>query len=235
MNVQLFTDITTESVLAALEEESKSYDGLYVEMNDPEQRKYVKDKAKVIGDLLKKLDRSRIDKAKGFKSSVEKEAANIKLRLEAANKPFTLLIDEYTAERKKILDAKKAKEQAIEDAKQLELDHEFGLLMNAQWDNDKEKREAERAAEVKRIADEAKAELIAQQQREADCAARLEAARKSDEEAEEIRRINDVENKRKVNNEILADLLDIGLTDEQAKLAIKAMAKNQVRNVRITY
>ena len=235
MNVQLFTDITTESVLAALEEESKSYDGLYVEMDDPEQRKYVKDKAKVICDLLKKLDRSRIDKAKDFKSSVEKEAANIKLRLENANKPFTLLIDEYTAERKKILDAKKAKEQAIEDAKQLELDHEFGLLMNAQWDNDKEKRDAERAAEVKRIADEAKAELIAQQQREADYAAKLEAARKSDEEAAELRRINDKEHRRAVNVKSVSELVLAGLSSEDATKVVKALANKKLTHITINY
>ena len=226
MQVQLFTDITTEQALEAIEKEAKSYEGLYVEMDDPEQRKYVKEKARVIGDILKKLDRARIDKSKDYKARVEQEAASIRKRLEEANKPFTLLIDEYAAERKKILDAQKAKREAEEAARQLEIDHEFALLMNIQWDNDKEKREAEKAAEVKRIADEAKAQLIAEQQ----MAAEAEKAEK-----ERQARINDIEHRRAINSETLAQLMTLGLSEDDSKALIRALANNALAHVTINY
>lgn len=235
MQAQIFKDITTEDILLDLEKLAKDYTGLYVEMDDPEQRKYVKEKAQSINDMLKTLDRARIDKSKAFKSSVEAEALEIKKRLEKANEPFTLLIDEYKAERKKVLDAKKAKEEAIEAARQLEIDHEFGLLMNAQWDNDKEKRAAEKAAEVERIAEEARQELIAQQQREADYAARVEAARKSDEEAAELRRVNDIEHRRAVNQLSASELEYLGLSNEQAVAVVKALANNKLTHITINY
>ena len=48
-------------------------------------------------------------------------------------------------------------------------------------------------------------------------------------------REKDTANKKRVNNEILQDFIAAGLTEECAKIAITAMAKNQVRNVKINY
>jgi len=75
--------------------------------------------------------------------------------------------------------------------------------------------EAEQAAiESKRIADEAEAAAQA---------------------AEALRREKDTANKKRVNNEILADLANAGLDEATAKLVITAVAKGLVRNVKINY
>lgn len=235
MDIVLFEDVTTEDVVSGLEAESEKYVGLYVEMEDPEQRKYVKDKASLINDMLKKLDRARIDKSKQYKAKVEAEAESIRTRLEKANEPFTLLIDEYKAERKKILDAQKARELAEEQAKELERDHEMALLVNMQWDSEKEQREAARLAERERIAEEARQQFIAEQNR----ALELEKIEKEKRAAIAAKieqdRINNIEHRRAVNNNALADLLACGIDEESAKMAVKAIAANKVSNVTINY
>ena len=131
MSIVLLEEVTTESVLLGLEANGIKYKGLVVDMEVKEQRKYVKDCAALIAGLLKKLDRSRIDKSKDFKDRVETEAASIKLRLETANLPFSMLIDAHANDRKLILAKKKAQEdfKALRD--QIESDHEMALLMYA--------------------------------------------------------------------------------------------------------
>lgn len=130
MNVAIFKDLTTEDHLSEIEKESEKYNGLFVDMEDKKQRKFVKEKASFIGDLLKKLDRARIDKKKEYAASVEHEADNIKERLENANLPFTALIDEHKKKRAAILAAEKAKQDAIDAALKLEEDHELALMMD---------------------------------------------------------------------------------------------------------
>ena len=66
MNIEKFKDITTEDSLLAIEAEGKTYQGLYVDMNISEERKYVKEKAVSIAGLLKKVERARIDKSKTY-------------------------------------------------------------------------------------------------------------------------------------------------------------------------
>tara|TARA_R100001244_G_C5168875_1_gene131567 strand:- start:1173 stop:2003 length:831 start_codon:yes stop_codon:yes gene_type:complete len=127
-DVTIFQDITTDSALLELEAESKKYDGLYVDMEQAEQRKYVKDKATLINGMIKKLDRSRIDKTKEYKNSVETEAKEIKQRLEFANRPFTLLMDKHKEKRAAILSAEKAALQLVEDAKKKEEDHDSAIM-----------------------------------------------------------------------------------------------------------
>lgn len=114
MSIVLFKEITTEEALAQLEAEGVKYTGLYVDMEDKKQRKYVKDSAALINGLLKKVDRARIDKSKEFKVNVEAEAKNITARLEEANKPFSLLIDAHNDKRKALL----AEEKRIAEAKE---------------------------------------------------------------------------------------------------------------------
>jgi len=207
MEVSIFNEITTNEILVDLEAEAKKYEGLYVDMDNKEERKYVKDKAVLISSLLKTLDRARIDKSKDYKILVESEAANIKGRLEDANKPFTLLIDEHKEKRAKEL----AKIKEIEDrkalAEQIEADHESAIM------EDKvrtfEKAEAEKAAaelaeaqkaEVERLAKVAaelaaqelinKAELDKKEAEEAQTKAKLQA-----EESERLR-IEAIENQK---------------------------------------
>lgn len=236
MEIKLFGDLTQEEVIKSFEVESEKYTGLYVDMNEAEGRRYVKEQAKDIGDLIKKLDRARIDKSKAYKKEVEDEFAAIKVRLEKANEPFTLLINEHNAERKRILDTEKAKQQAIDDAKQLESDHEIGLLLNMKWDNEKEQREADKQAEIDRIRKQAEDDLLAEQQREQEMEKELKEAKARYAAYAEQERINNVEHQRVINNEIVADLLDnTDMSEDVAIHIVKLIKNNRIRNVQINY
>lgn len=255
--VTIFQDVTTDSALLELEAESQKYDGLYVDMDQAEQRKYVKDKATLITGMLKKLDRSRIDKTKEYKNAVETEAKEIKQRLEFANRPFTLLIDEHKEKRAAILAAEKAALQLVEDAKQKEEDHDAAIM--------EDKVKTFEAAETLRLQKERdeqialdgakherkKAELAAKQaelnavaaQERAD-SQKLEAVRaEQNKQAAEKQRIADEQaareankdHKREVNNAAKAGFMAGGFTEEQAIQAIKLIAKNLIQNVTINY
>tara|TARA_R110000772_G_scaffold267206_1_gene390708 strand:- start:80 stop:1087 length:1008 start_codon:yes stop_codon:yes gene_type:complete len=112
--IVIFKALTTNEALVEIELQSKQFVGLSVDMDDPKERKKVKDSAQFISDILKKVDRARIDHSKDYKAKVEAEAAMIIDRLAAANKPLTNLTDAYTAKRKKILDAEKARQATID-------------------------------------------------------------------------------------------------------------------------
>lgn len=107
---------------------------------------------------------------------------------------------------------------------------------DAQEKAEREKREAaEREARL--IAEKEEAELRAQQaavmerQRiEREQAAKEEAERKAEEA-----RLANVEHMRSINQEILNKLCAIGLDEDQAKVVITAIARNQIPNVSIKY
>jgi len=189
MEIAIFNDVATSEIIDALKAEGEKYQGLYVDMNDPKQRKYVKDNASHIKNLKKQVDRKRIDVVKEFKARVEKEAASITEDLNIANLPFESLIDEYTIERKKILDAEKADRESRERAAQLEVDHEFGLLMNAKFDADKVAAEKDRLAYEEKLKaeaiEQAKQDLInAENKAKEDKARAIEQAKQAKIDAE---------------------------------------------------
>jgi hypothetical protein len=230
MKLAIFNEITTSEYLDQLTEESEKYTGLYVDMEDPKQRKYVKDKAATIKDLLKKVDRTRIDSAKNFKLKVEAEAAEVKKRLEDANLPFTLLIDEYAEERKKILDAEKAEREAIELACKIEADHEFALLMNDKFDSDKLKAEQERKEYEQKLKDEAIKAQAEQAERDRIAAAEREAKAKqalidAEKKAEreraeaELKRLADIKTAKQAEIKRQAEKEQAEIDAESARLA----------------
>lgn len=228
MDIVIFKDLTTSDHIKELKLEAEKYTGLYVDMNEPEQRKYVKEKADNINQLLKKVDRKRIDAAKEYKILVEKEANSIVEDLKIANLPFTLLIDEYKAERKKILDDEKARKQAIIDAEKLELDHEMALLINKTYEYDKaesERIEKEKLALIKEEAENAAAE-------------RQKQINKSIEQEKinaENARLTNLDHVREINNGILFVLLKNGINEKDAKTFIRLAAKNEIPNLKINY
>jgi hypothetical protein len=107
-----------------------------------------------------------------------------------------------------------------------------------------QQREAE-AAEAARVAAEQQAErdrLAAQRREEAAAAAAAEAERRRQQQeaaeaAEQARRREaNIAHRRKINGEALAPLVLVhGLTEEQAKRVISAIAKGEVPHVKITY
>jgi len=233
MSIVLFKEITTEDALLKLEMESERYTGLYVDMDNAPERRYVKSKASEIQGILNRLDRSRIDQARDYKVKVEKEASIIKDRLEAANSPFTFLIDAHKKKRADI----RQEYQRIEDLKELmwqkERDHEFALLVDAQVMADKA------AAE---LAQKERDDNIAKQAADAaEDRIKLDIQKtKEDEERATQAREADVTLKARVNNEILNVLVEIlkPHTEEAVKASkeiIKAIYTGKIPPVRINY
>ena len=235
MEIAIFKELTTEDFLQQLEAESEKYEGLYVDMDNKEERKYVKDKAVVINDMLKKLDRARIDKSKAYKKQVEDEAAAIKFILESANKPFTLLIDEHKAKRAAELAEIKRIEDMKAEAEQYQLDHEEAIMLNRIWDLEAGEREAEKErqkqAQIEREA------LIAKEA--AERAATIERnkviAEQQRAESERLKREADINHQASINREALSCLVGNGIDEATAKEVIKLIAKKQIKNVTINY
>jgi colicin import membrane protein len=104
----------------------------------------------------------------------------------------------------------------------------------------KQKEEAESRAKaeqerMKREAEEAKLRAEREKQEAVEAERRAIAEQKAKQEAEQLAREKDKNHKAKINNEVLVDLLKIGLTEELAKEVIKAIAKGAVANVKINY
>lgn len=228
MDITLFKEITTDEALKQLEAEGEKYTGLFVEMNDKEQRKYVKEQAQFINDLLKKLDRARIDKSKAYKQQVESEAKAIRERLEAANLPFTMLIDAYKHERAEILAAEKAKAEAAALALQIESDHENALLMDKVQMIEKAEREQARIEHEQDIATRAAQEAT---QRELD---RQQAEAKA-LEVERLQRESDKAHVSSILSAAKVALMEVGLDETVAINVVKAIRAGQIPNVSIQY
>ncbi|MCP4267997.1 MAG: hypothetical protein GY777_20905 [Candidatus Brocadiaceae bacterium] len=229
MNIAIFESTVTEDALKALEAEAEKYEGLYVDMSDAKQRKFVKDNSSSIKSILKDIDRKRIDIKKQYNASVDSEAAAITARLRSANKHYTLLEDEWKAERKRILDAEKEKQAAIDLANQIESDHELALMMDKAMALEvierKQQQERHEQELIQKAKEEAEEAILHQQNIEA-----LEA------ENEKVRRLADTKHKAVINNECLDSLLsNTSLNEQQAKEVIKAIAKNKINHVTINY
>jgi len=223
MDIVIFKELTTNDYLAELQVEADKYTGLYVDMDNAPERKYVKDKANDIKQLLKKIDRKRIDASKEFKVKVEKEAAIIIEKLKAANEPFTLLIDAHNLEQANI----RAEEKRINDervaALQLIDDHEDAIRDNRLFNLESGERERLKVEQIKKAAIE-REEYAAQQVKLAEERQKqlvIDAATKktNDENA----RLADINHVRSINRAIFISLTNAGLDKESAQLATQAL------------
>ena len=227
--VTLFMDVTTEDILIELEKASEKYTGLHVDMENKEERKFVKDKAYDIQQLLAKLNRSRIDKSKAFKAEVEKEALNIKERLEIANLPFTLLIDAHKAERAQILAGEKAVIAAKELAIQIEVDHEDAIQYN--------KVHAFEKAEAVRLQNERDEQMKAEAAKLAVIAEQNKV--KYEEEAKELaeaKRLSNQAHVTSIKTAVKESLIQFaGLSEKDAINAVKAIVANKITHTTINF
>lgn len=235
--ITVFLDLTTNEALAKIEEEAKRHEGLYVDMSDGKQRKYVKDKAAGIKDLSKKIVRARIDKAKNYKLEVDTEAEEILGRLDAANKPFTLLIDGWADDRAKILAEEKRVNEEKLAAIQYDRDYDEAGQLNRLFDLEAKELAAnliiEEQAKVERerkIADDAAtaareeaAQLIVKQQ--AESAAREAAAKLAHEELL-IRQQQESEAREAHAKQAILDAeANAAFAAEQAEIKLKLLAE----------
>ena len=233
--VGLFSDLTTSEKLSQLEAEGKKYEGLYVDMSKKDERKFVKDQAAFVTDLLKKLDRKRIDLSKQYKAQVESEAKEIKLRLEKASSPFTSLIDEWNAERKRILDEEKRVQAEIEAQEQKDRDHDEAIQLNRLWDL--ERLERERNREIERQQQVERENQIAEQAA-AQALINAENARQAQIHSEEnarLKREADTEHKKGINNAILDQLIKNGISECDAKKVIELAVRGKLPNIKVNY
>ena len=210
MKIAIFNELTPEEKIQSIEAESEKYIGLYVDMKELEQRKYVKEKESEILGIRKALNASRIKKVKDYTATVKAEFDAIDARLAKANEPFSLLHDEHKAERANVLAKEKADREAVLMAEQKEIDHEFALLLDKTYLHDMQ--EKAKQAELAEIGANAERENNARIARESDKA-----------------------HKAKVNNSILAEMLKTGVTDEQAKQLIRMIVNNAIDHLTINY
>ena len=131
-------------------------------------------------------------------------------------------------------------------AAKFEADHEMALLMNKDFDRDREEQrrlaeqaQRERDERLKQEAEERarreKEEAVAAERRrqeEAEAARLAEEQRKAEEEA---RRAADKEHRRTVNRRVIADLIAQGIPEEFAQKALLAIAGGKVQDAHIKY
>ena len=228
MNIELFKDLTTSDHLAKIKTNGEKYSGLYSDMSNADERKYIKNEASIITAMLKKLDRARIDKTKAFKISIDEEAGYIKSVLEAANEPFTLLINDYNEERKKVLAEKKAKEDAAALLVQIEIDHASAIDMDKlMMFEQKEAKEAQEKRDAE-IADGAAREAVKIERELQELLAVREGKAKQSREA-------DIEHKRTINREAVKSLMEAGFTEIESKSIVSVVAAGVIANVSINY
>ena len=229
MEITIFKEVTTEGVIASIEENSKKYhDGLYANMNNLPERTMVKKGAAEIGGIIKELKTSRIKLTKESTAKINKEHDAIVERLVVANKPFTDLLDAYNVERKKILDAEKARKQAIEDAQKFENDHEMGLLINKTFEYDRtliitQQKERDEVFQKKAKID---AEAFQKQ---------IAEAKERDRVNEENARLANVEHVRAINRAILDVLEENDISTSVAKKIITLASKGALPQLTINY
>jgi hypothetical protein len=228
MNVTIFTELTTTEKLAEITKQSEKYIGLYVEMSDPKQRKYVKEQAESIKSIRKSLNSARIKKVKDYTLNVKSEFDSIDLILDKANEPFTLLIDDFAAERKAILDKEKAEKLAIELAVQKDIDHEFAILLDKSYLADKlaaEKAQEERDEAIRIDATNRATQAAKNAQEVTDRAIAQDAAN----------RLADSNNVRTVNRAIFSGFRNAGLDNNEATKATQALIDSLIPHITINY
>ena len=228
MNIVLFNKVTTSEALAEITSESERNIGLYADLHDPEQRKYIKQEGEKISSVRKVLNEFRIKLVKDYTLSVNKEFNYADSVLIKAAEPITLLIDGYKSERKATLDAEKASKLAIENAAQKLVDHEFAILLDKSYLADKLAAEKAQANhdEAIRIDAANRARLAAENaQKVTDAAIALDAAN----------RLADKNNVRVVQRAIFTGFINAGLEKDAATKATQAIIDSTIPHITINY
>jgi len=229
MEITIFKEITTEGVISSIEENSKKYhEGFYADMNNAPERKLVKESAADINNMIKDLKAARIRITKENTARVNKEHDAIVERLITANLPFTVLIDEYNIERKRILDEEKRVVALKAAMVQKEDDHEMALLINKTFEFDKAETARLAKEESERLRVDAEMQAAVNQERI------NEKARQDTINAENAMLAN-VEHVRSVNVAILNSMIAHGLPEAESKKFIATLARKELNQLTINY
>jgi hypothetical protein len=210
---------------------------------------------------LKKIEQERIEKEAAVEAArlaKEAEAAAIaeKERLAKEQAERDLLItqrakEEAAREAQSQLElAKKRAEEELMAEKQASAQREVAAKAEAEKKLADERAMADRLAkeaELKRIADIKAAQDKAEAEKQAIIKAQiekeriekekiaLENKRLTDEKAADQKRQANIQHRKKINNEVLDCLANIGVSQEKAKDIIKAIVEGKIKNVSITY
>jgi hypothetical protein len=227
--LSVFESSITEEKLQYIEKVSKEYDGIEGDMDNNDLRKFIKAKSSEVTDIRKRLEAARISINKANALEVNSEARRIDDRLALANKPFSQLMDDHKIKRDKILADKKARQDAIDLAFEIERDHDYALLMDAQVMRDKTdaiQAQMDRDAIIATTAADLAREEIKRQQH----------ANKLAETAAEAARLADKESVGKILRAAKEDLMLIeGVDEALAKSIVLSIRNNTIRNTYIKY
>lgn len=173
--------------------------------------------------IAKEVELARIEAERiaAEKAEAERKANEERIRQEAADKAKK---DAEEAAKKQIEEAERKAAEAKEAVEKAERDR-IAAEKKAIEDQAAAVRAAEEKARIEAARVEAERKRI-----EAETAAKAEAERK---EAE--RKAADVEHRRTVNKEVLAGLIDAGISERQAQLVITSIVKGLVKHVSIKY
>ena len=180
--------------------------------------------------LNEKFDRDREDRQKAEAQAKLDEEARLKAEAEARTAKEAA--DRAAAEQAA---ADKATAEAAAAVKRAE--EETARALQAQKDAEalaqKTKEEADARAEQARKDTIAAAEVAAARATQAE-KDRVEALRVAEATAQTARD-RDVEHQRRINGEVLTDLLALGFEEERAKALIKAILQNKIRHLSLKY
>lgn len=220
-----------------------AYDAARQDLNDTlaSSQKYESEQAEL--ERLRREEaerkvREREEQIKAQAAAKAKADAEEKARKEANAEAARVKAEQKKAEQERQR-IQKEKEDAEARAKKAESDR-LAAIQKAETDSKAAAEKAERdraeaeekaAADAKAAAERAEREKEAAVQAERD---RAEAARKAEAEAA-AKREADKKHRAKVNNEVLATLVAVGVSEADAKKVIEALAKGQVPHVKINY
>ena len=180
--------------------------------------------AKVEAERIQKEHEERIAKEAAEKARLEAEATAQREREAALQREVDLKAQAALAEANRIAAEKKAEQDRIDAANKAESDR-----LAAAQQAEREKQEAIAAEKLKA---KQEADRIQREAKQKEDARLAEEKRIADEAAA---RAANVEHKRAINQQAVADLVAAGITEECAVQCVKAIAKGQVSAIAITY
>jgi len=208
----------------ALKARNSSIDALSVMFSD--KLKYEKEQVELV--RLRKEEEAR--KIKEREEQVAREAAE-SARREAEEAAEKLRLE---AERKANAEKEKAEQERLEAERKATAEAEQAEQARLAVEAEKEAAEKATVAAEKRLKDQEAKAKQEQEQAVIRERQRLEAQAES-EKQEAIERESNKQHKKKINNEALKCLVEGGLSEKDAKLAITLIAGKKVENVQIFY
>ncbi|MBD8155032.1 hypothetical protein [Pantoea agglomerans] len=227
-------DTIRDQILAPRNEWDIEQERIAAEKAAEDERLRIEAEQKAAEEALKKQIESDHEMALLLNDKFDRDAAEAKAEAERQRAAHEEEIRRQAAEQARI-EAEQAAQRERESAAKREADLQAAkekAEADAKAAQERAEREAQQARERAEREKQAAIEAEQRKAREAEAARLAEEKRIADESAA---RAADVAHRKSVNNKALADLVAVGLTEEQARTVITAIAKGEVTSIRITY